>query len=40
MKRILFTLLTLALLWACDDNVCKISGTLTDPVDSVRLVDM
>lgn len=40
MKRILFTLMTLALLCACNDNVCKINGTLTDPVDSVRLVDM
>lgn len=25
---------------ACDNQVCKISGTITDPVDSVRLVDM
>ena len=26
--------------YACDDQVCKISGTTTDPVDSVRLVYM
>ena len=40
MKRILFALMALAALCACNDNVCTISGTLTDPVDSVRLVDM
>jgi thiol-disulfide isomerase/thioredoxin len=42
MKRILFAVMTLAVLCACNDNdkVCTISGTLTDPVDSVRLVDM
>ena len=40
MKRILFALMTLAALCACNENVCTISGTLTDPVDSVRLVDM
>ena len=43
MKRILFALMALAMLYACNennDNVCTISGTLTDPVDSVRLVDM
>lgn len=43
MKRILFALMALAVLCACNennDNVCTISGTLTDPVDSVRLVDM
>ena len=40
MKRIHFALLTLAALCACNDNVCTISGTLTDPVDFVRLVDM
>lgn len=40
MKRILITLMSLAMLCACNDNVCKIDGTLTDPVDSVRLVDM
>ena len=35
--------MALAVLCACNennDNVCTISGTLTDPVDSVRLVDM
>ena len=32
--------MTLAVLCACNDNVCTISGTLTDPVDTVRLVDM
>lgn len=43
MKRILFALMALAVLAACNennDNVCIISGTLTDPVDTVRLVDM
>ena len=43
MKRILFTLMALAVLCACNennDNVCTITGTLTDPVDSVLLVDM
>ena len=40
MKRILFALMALAGLCACNDNVCTISGTLTDPLDSVRLVDM
>ena len=40
MKRILLSLMTLAALCACNDNVCTISGTLTDPVDSVRLVDI
>lgn len=40
MKRILFALMVLAALCACNDNVCTISGTLTDPLDSVRLVDM
>ena len=41
MKRILLSLMTLAMLCACNnDNVCTISGTLTDSVDSVRLVDM
>ena len=30
----------LAVLCACNDNVCTISGTLTDPVDTVYLVDM
>ena len=40
MKRILFALVALAMLCACNDNVCTISGTLTDPVDSVRLVDI
>ncbi len=35
--------MALAVLCACNennDNVCTISGTLTDPVDSVRLVSM
>lgn len=40
MKKILFALVGLMLLCACDDQVCKISGTLTDSVDTVRLVDM
>ena len=28
------------MLCACNNNVCKISGTLTEPVDTVRLMDM
>lgn len=40
MKRVLFALMALAALCACNDNVCTISGNLTDPVDTVRLVDM
>ena len=32
--------MTVALLCACNDHVCKISGTLTDPVDTLRLLDM
>lgn len=40
MKKLLFALLTLSLLYACDDKVCKINGTITDPVDTVRLVNM
>ena len=40
MKRILFALVALAMLCACNENVCTISGTLTDPVDSVRLVSI
>ena len=40
MKRVLFALMALAALCACNDNVCTIRGTLTDSVDSVRLVDM
>ena len=40
MKRLSLTLLTLAALCACNDNVCTISGTLTDPVDTVYLVSM
>ena len=43
MKRILFALMALAVLAACNennDNVCTIRGTLTDPVDTLRLVDM
>ena len=43
MKRILFALVALAMLCACNENnenVCTISGTLTDSVDSVRLVSM
>lgn len=39
MKRILLTLMTLVVLCACNDKVCKINGTLTDPVDTVRLID-
>ena len=41
MKKLLFAFLTLTMLYACNnEQVCKISGTITDPVDSVRLVHM
>ena len=40
MKKILFAFVGLVLFYACDNKVCKISGTLTDPVDTVRLVGM
>lgn len=40
MKRILLSLMTFAVLCACNDNVCTISGTLTDPVDTVYLVNI
>ena len=40
MKKVLLALLTLAMLCACNDQVCKISGTISDPVDSVQLVKM
>ena len=38
MKRILFALITLTMVCACNNQVCKINGTLTDAVDTVRLV--
>lgn len=41
MKRILFALLMLILFSACNnEQVCKINGTITDSVDTVRLVHM
>ena len=41
MKKLLFALLTLSMFYACNhEQVCKINGTITDPVDSVRLVHM
>jgi hypothetical protein len=40
MKRILLSIITIAVLCACNDNVCTISGTLTDPVDTVYLVNI
>lgn len=40
MKRILFALITLSLVCACNNQVCKINGTITDPVDSVQLVSV
>jgi len=39
MKRILFVILGLAMLCACNDQVCKISVTMTNPVDTLQLVD-
>ena len=38
MKKILFVLSILVMVCSCNKQVCKISGTITDPVDSVRLV--
>ena len=38
MKRILIAFITLAMVCSCNKQVCKINGTITDPVDSVRLV--
>ena len=41
MKKLLFALFTLTMFYACNnEQVCKINGTITDPVDSVRLVHM
>jgi thiol-disulfide isomerase/thioredoxin len=40
MKRILFALLTLVMVCSCNNQVCKISGTMSDPVDTVQLVHM
>lgn len=40
MKRILLALITLAMVCSCNDQVCKINGTITDPVDTVFLMDM
>ena len=41
MKKLLFALFTLTMFYACNNSqVCKINGTITDPVDSVRLVHM
>ena len=40
MKRILLALITLTMVCACNNQVCKINGTITDPVDTVRLVHM
>lgn len=40
MKRILLPLMALAMLCACNEQVCTISGTLSDPVDSLQLLDM
>ena len=41
MKKLLFALFTLTMFYACNnEQVCKINGTITNPVDSVRLVHM
>ena len=40
MKKLFFALLILVMACSCNDQVCKISGTITDPVDTVRLVHM
>jgi len=38
MKRFLFALITLVMVCSCNERICKIDGTITDPVDTVRLV--
>lgn len=40
MKKILLAIITLATICACNRQVCKINGTITDPVDTVCLVHM
>ena len=40
MKKLLFALVFLMMAYACNDKVCKINGTISDPVDTVRLVNM
>ena len=40
MKKILFALITILIVCSCNKQVCKINGTITDPVDTVRLVHM
>lgn len=41
MKKLLLVFITLVMVCACnDDQVCKIKGTITDPVDTVRLLHM
>ena len=38
MKKILFALSILVMVCSCNNQVCKIYGAITDPVDSVHLV--
>ena len=38
MKKILFALSILVMVFSCNKQVCTINGTITDTVDSVRLV--
>ena len=40
MKRLFFALSILAMVCSCNNQVCKINGTITDPVDTVQLVHM
>ena len=40
MKKILFALIALVMVCSCNKQVCTIKGTITDPVDTVRLVHM
>ena len=40
MKKILFALITLLMVCSCNKQVCTINGTITDPVNTVRLVHM
>jgi thiol-disulfide isomerase/thioredoxin len=40
MKKIFLAFITLTMVCACNNQVCKINGTITDPVDSVQLVKM
>lgn len=40
MKKLLIAFVALLMVCSCNNQVCKISGTISDPVDTVRLVGM